>query len=91
MDHIGAQRVEAALRPQDADMPLQSWIEPENFNPGYLMRDMDKMPKRGDRPEWMHNQDYWSEKEEIPAIDYNAGEFVYDGNAAVSEKMEAAE
>jgi hypothetical protein len=27
------------------------------------------LPKRGDKPEWQHNQDYWSEKDQIPAID----------------------
>lgn len=91
MDELGAHRIEAALRPEDVDMPILPWMDQGNFNPGYLMRDMDKMPKRGDKPEWMHNQDYWREKEEIPTIDYNAGEFVYDGVAANSPKVEAAE
>lgn len=91
MDAIGAQRIEVALRPEDADMPILPWMDQENFNPGYLMRDMHKMPKRGDKPEWMHNQDYWSEKEEIPAIDYNAGEFCYDHAMNPSTIVEAAE
>jgi monooxygenase len=91
MDDMGADRVEAALRPEDADMAILPWMEPENFNPGYLMRDMDKMPKRGDKPEWMHNQDYWREKEEIPAINYNADEFVYDHVDAGLRDVEAAE
>ena len=25
--------------------------------------------KRGDKPEWQHTQDYWAEKDAIPAID----------------------
>lgn len=91
MDAIDAQRIEVALRPEDADMPILPWIDQENFNPGYLMRDMDKMPKRGDKPEWMHNQDYWREKEEIPAINYNADEFVYDHIDAKLRAVEAAE
>ena len=45
------------------------WIDPENFNPGYLMRSMHLMPKRGDTPEWQHSQDYWAEKDQFPAID----------------------
>ena len=53
------------------------WIDPENFNPGYLMRAMDLLPKRGDKREWQHTQDYWSEKDEIPAIDLDGPEFVY--------------
>ena len=81
MKAIGARKVTTALRPEDADMPLLPWIDPENFNPGYLMRDMDKLPKRGDKPEWQHTQDYWREKNEIPAIDLNEAAFVYEGFA----------
>ncbi len=77
MDTRGAHRVEVALRPEDKDMPLLPWIAAENFNPGYLMRDLHLLPKRGDKPEWQHNQDYWKEREEIPAIDLDGPEFVY--------------
>ena len=30
---------------------------------------MHLLPKRGDKPEWQHTQDYWSEKDQFPAID----------------------
>jgi len=69
MDERGAQRVTPQLRPQDADMPILSWIDPENFNPEYLMRSMHLLPKRGDKPEWQHTQDYWTEKDALPAAD----------------------
>jgi hypothetical protein len=52
-------------------------MDPENFNPGYLMRGMHLLPQRGDKPEWMHNQDYWAEKDEFPQIDLNDAAFVY--------------
>ena len=71
-------KVTVALRPEDKDMPLKSWIDPENFNPGYLMRGMHLMPKRGDKPEWQHTQDYWTEKKELPKVDLNASEFHYE-------------
>ena len=74
----GAKKVVPALRPQEGNMPLQSWIDPENFNPGYLMRDMHLLPKRGDKPEWQHSQDYWAEKDQFPAIDLDDPAFVYD-------------
>src|SRR5690606_4338811 len=77
MEAKGAQRVAVALRPEDRDMPLLPWIDPENFNPGYLMRAIDELPRRGDKPEWQHTQDYWREKDEIPAIDLAGAEFVY--------------
>jgi cation diffusion facilitator CzcD-associated flavoprotein CzcO len=77
MKEKGAKRVEVKLRPEDRDMPLLPWMDPANFNPGYLMRSMQLLPKRGDKPEWQHTQDYWRERKEIPAIDLDAKEFVY--------------
>jgi cation diffusion facilitator CzcD-associated flavoprotein CzcO len=74
----GARMVTPASRPEDQDMPLLSWIDPENFNPGYLMRGMHLLPKRGDKPEWQHTQDYWHEKDELPAIDLDDPAFVYE-------------
>ena len=77
MQAKGAQRVTPALRPEDHAMPLLPWIDPENFNPGYIMRGMHLLPKRGDKPEWQHTQDYWTEKDEFPAIDLDDGTFAY--------------
>lgn len=94
MDAIGAKRVDVALRPEDANMELLPWIESDNFNPGYLQRGLDQMPRRGDKPEWRHNQDYWAEKEAIPATDLTGAEFVYDGKrraAPLAAELAAAE
>ena len=77
MTNKGARRVTPTLRPDDKDMPLLPWIDPENFNPGYLMRGMHLLPKRGDKPEWQNTQDYWAEKDALPAIDLDDGAFVY--------------
>src|SRR5476651_933869 len=78
--HMGekqAHRVTVALRPEDEGMKLLPWIDPENFNPGYLMRGMHLLPKRGDKPEWQHTQEYWREKNEFPDIDLDDRAFVY--------------
>jgi cation diffusion facilitator CzcD-associated flavoprotein CzcO len=88
MKRRGTKKVEVALRPQDRDMPLLPWIDPENFNPGYLMRSMHLLPKRGDKPEWQHSQDYWREKDELPLIDLDDAAFVYDGHATVRERAD---
>jgi cation diffusion facilitator CzcD-associated flavoprotein CzcO len=77
MKETGAKKVTPALRPEDHNMPLLPWIDPENFNPGYMMRGMHLLPKRGEKPEWQHNQDYWAEKDEFPAIDLKDKAFVY--------------
>jgi len=77
MKDRGASRVTPELRPEDKDMPLLPWIDPENFNPGYLIRNMHLLPKRGDKPEWQHTQDYWTEKDTFPATDLDDAVFVY--------------
>jgi len=78
MEKTGAKKVTPILRPEDKDMPLHSWMDPEDFNPGYLMRNMHLLPKRGDKPEWRHTQDYWAEKIDIPDIDIEGSEFDYE-------------
>jgi cation diffusion facilitator CzcD-associated flavoprotein CzcO len=77
MRQIGAKKVEVGLRPEDLDMKILPWIDEENFNPGYMLRGMHLLPKRGDNPEWAHTQDYWTEKDAIPATDLNDPAFVY--------------
>ena len=73
----GAKRVVTVLRPSDRGMPLLPWIDPDNFNPGYMMRGMHLLPRRGDKLEWSHTQDYWAEKDEFPAIDLDDAAFRY--------------
>jgi cation diffusion facilitator CzcD-associated flavoprotein CzcO len=78
MNEKNATKVTVALRPEDADMPIMPWIDPENFNPGYLMRGMHLLPQRGDKPEWQHTQDYWVEKDALPVADLDDGCIVYE-------------
>jgi cation diffusion facilitator CzcD-associated flavoprotein CzcO len=78
MDELGARRVTPRVRPVDADMVIGDWIAAENFNPNYLRRSMHLLPKRGDKPEWQHTQDYWAEKDALPAVDLDDGCLVYE-------------
>jgi cation diffusion facilitator CzcD-associated flavoprotein CzcO len=78
MDQLGAKRVTPQLLPEEAELPRLDWMDPENFNPGYLMRGMHLLPKRLDRPEWQHTQDYWHEREALPAIDLDDGRLRYN-------------
>ncbi len=77
MQANGAAQVTPMLRPDDHDMALLPWIDEENFNPGYMMRGMHLMPKRGTKRDWEHSQDYWGEKDEFPLIDLDDPAFVY--------------
>jgi len=77
MKKRSVEKVTVELRPEDQDMELLPWLDTENFNPGYMMRSMDLLPKRGDKPEWQHTQDYWAEKDDLPKIDLEGPEFHY--------------
>ncbi|MDE3203637.1 MAG: NAD(P)/FAD-dependent oxidoreductase [Acidobacteriota bacterium] len=78
MDEMGARRVTPQLRPDERDAPRLAWMDPENFNPNYLMRSVHLLPKRLDRPEWQHSQDYWAEKDVLPEVDLDDGCLIFD-------------
>lgn len=73
----GMKQVTPTLRGSDQGMKLSPWVSPENFNPGYLMRGLHLLPKQGDIEPWRHKQDYWTEKDELPAADLDDGALVY--------------
>jgi cation diffusion facilitator CzcD-associated flavoprotein CzcO len=77
MHTIGATSVTPQLRQHEQGMAQLPWVDDENFNPQYLQRALDILPKRGTSREWQHTQDYWREKDEFPAIDLNDEVFVY--------------
>ena len=77
MDTRAARIVLPQLRDEDETMALLPWVDPENFNPGYLMRSMHLLPKQGDREPWRHTQDYWTEKNELPCIDLDDGALLF--------------
>lgn len=78
MDELGAARVTPQLRPDELHEKPSDWIDPDDFNPGYLMRSMHLMPKRLDRPEWRHTQDYWAERDELPLVDLDDGCLLFE-------------
>lgn len=73
MSERGATMVVPELRTGDEGMELRDWVLPDDFNPGYLRRGMHLLPRQGDRQPWLHTQDYWSEKDELPVCDLGDG------------------
>jgi cation diffusion facilitator CzcD-associated flavoprotein CzcO len=73
----GATMVVPTLRPEEVDMPLQPWSDPENFNPGYVMRSRHIMYKQGDREPWTHLAEHQEERDTLPAADLDDGTLVY--------------
>ena len=78
MDEFGVDMVTPRLRADDEGMPTLPWIDPENFNPGYLTRSMHLMPKQSDREPWIFAQDYYVEKDILPFIDLDEEVLVYE-------------
>ena len=77
MDQKGVQMVMPEIPADLKNMKIGNWIEEDDFNPGYLKRGMDQMPKSGDHPDWQHTQNYWSEKDEIPKLDLDTPALKY--------------
>lgn len=77
MNRTGAISVVPSLRPGEESMELKPWADTDYLNPGYLLRSLDRLPKRGDRPDWQHSQDYLYESEAIPLVDLTDPLFSY--------------
>ncbi len=82
LDHLeatGQSSVTPRLRQDDADMTVRPWIDPEDFNAGYVMRSLDMMPRQGDKQPWMMTQDYYKDRVELPAADLEDGTLEFAG------------
>ncbi|HEX4087424.1 MAG TPA: NAD(P)/FAD-dependent oxidoreductase [Trebonia sp.] len=73
----GAAMVVPALRPQDAGMERRGWADPENFNPGYVMRSQHLLYGQGDREPWTHLHEHEQERDTLPEADLDDGTLVY--------------
>jgi monooxygenase len=74
MDERGSAVVVPALRDGEAGMPLRPWTDPDDFNPGYLLRSIHQVPRQGDRMPWRGTDvGYFAEAEILPAADLGDG------------------
>lgn len=79
MDTLRASSVTPMLRDEDRDMQEGPWIDPGNFNPGYIMRSLDILPRQGDRQPWVMTQDYYQDRDDLPSADLDDGSLVFGG------------
>jgi cation diffusion facilitator CzcD-associated flavoprotein CzcO len=78
LDELGMHSVVPVLSVDEvAGMARLPWVDPDNFNPGYLMRSLHLLPKQGDHQPWVHAQDYWAERKDLPAVDLDDGTLSY--------------
>ena len=80
MREQGLRQVTPILRPEDEGMNARSFIDAEDFNPGYMQRSMHSFPRQGDGP-WRNSQDYYQEQEFLAQLDLDDGVLVF-GSAA---------
>jgi len=73
----GATMVVPTLRAEEVDMPLRPWSDPENFNPGYVMRSLHLLFKQGDREPWTHLLEHQEERDILPRADLDDGTLIY--------------
>ena len=69
----GSSTVVPTLRPEDEGMPLLPWSDPNNFNPGYVLRSQDRMFKQSDRDPWTHMHEHDHERVSLPEADIDDG------------------
>ena len=74
MDERGAAVVTPVLRDGEQDMPLRPWTDPADFNPGYLMRSIARVPRQGDRLPWRGTDlGFLDERDILPGADFEDG------------------
>ena len=78
MDRKQATWVMPQLRAQDEAMMLKPWVDPDNFNPGYLARSLQHLPRQGEHDPWLHTQDYWSDRQTLPQADLEDGSLIFE-------------
>ncbi len=73
MDAINVRQCTPILRAQDASLEAKPFIDSADFAPGYLRRGAYLLPKQGDCEPWVNSQNYYLEKDILPAFDFDDG------------------
>jgi cation diffusion facilitator CzcD-associated flavoprotein CzcO len=77
MDANGVTSVTPTLLESEQNMERRPWIAADDFNPGYLQRSLHLLPKQGDHAPWTFCNDYYLERDMLPALDLDEPHLVY--------------
>ncbi len=77
MDANGATSVTPCLLESEQNMDRRPWIAGDDFNPGYLQRSLHLLPRQGDHAPWTFSNDYYLERDRLPALDLDEPHLVY--------------
>lgn len=78
MDEAGTRQCTPRLRPHDQAMAAKPFIDSADFAPGYMRRGIGRLPKQGDREPWINVQNYYIEKDVLPAAGFDDGVLQFD-------------
>lgn len=78
MQSAGAAVVTPQLEPDLPAMNPRPWID--DFDAGYLTREMDRFPRQGDRDPWLNSQNYLRELRDFKEMDMSEPALHYDGS-----------
>jgi monooxygenase len=73
MDRIGARSVVPVRQPQVGEVPFM------DFQSGYVLRSLDRLPKQGDRSPWRLKQNYLTDLRTIKHVDIDDGVLAFGG------------
>ena len=77
MDDKGAGAVTPRLRAQDQTSTPRPYIDPANFDPGYIRRALHVLPRQGKEAPWIMTQDYFRDREDLPRVDFDDGTLIF--------------
>ncbi|MGI9346348.1 MAG: flavin-containing monooxygenase, partial [Gammaproteobacteria bacterium] len=77
MDSLGTGSVTPVLTPEEQAMERLPWVEEEVFNSGYIKRSMHLFAHQLAQAPWKFNYDYYTERDELPAVDLDETALVY--------------
>ena len=77
MDAQGLSKVEVELGPDEQALDPLPFVDPDDFNPGYIQRGAHLLPRSLDKPEWRHSQNYAQAVKVFPTISVEETPFAY--------------
>ena len=77
MDERGTSVCTPTLSEDDQQMERRPFVSEEDFNPGYMIRGRELMAKQGTHIPWTASNDYYVERDELPAIDLDEAALRY--------------
>lgn len=76
MDDQHVTSIMPKLRPEEEKEERLGWVDRSKFNPGYTKNVEHLWPKRLDKEDWQHSQNYPMDKEQFPKINFDDDIFV---------------